>query len=187
MAGDKLREEKRPHIRVIKEVIIVLGVSLVAAGIFVFQVINWLAKDSAIKDMHMLDSIQEAILAAMQDPEVINADDNSKEQIDYLMSPGSKLLSSVESGSKFYDTVVETMGWNVFSTVEQGGHMVSAPARDNGEIMIELTAGQADEHSLVLWIVHSDFDGWNRDYGAADVPSLTNEIMNTYQHRALNR
>lgn len=173
MAGDKLREEKRPHIRVIKEVIIVLGVSLVAAGIFVFQVINWLAKDSAIKDMHMLDSIQEAILAAMQDPEVINADDNSKEQIDYLMSPGSKLLSSVESGSKFYDTVVETMGWNVFSTVEQGGHMVSAPARDNGEIMIELTAGQADEHSLVLWIAHSDFDGWNRDYGAADVPSLT--------------
>lgn len=47
MAGDKSREEKRPHIRVIKEVIIVLGVSLVSAGLFVFQVINWLAKDSA--------------------------------------------------------------------------------------------------------------------------------------------
>lgn len=173
----------KSNFHVSKEVIIGLAVGLVIFGILAVQFIRFLAKDSAVKDMDMLDDVRTAILAAMMDPEVIYADDGSKEQIEYLMSPGSKRLTSIESGTKFYDTVIDIMRWNVFNGGEQRVHMRSAPARDDGEIILEST----DEQWLMLWIVHSDFDGLGRDYSATDIHSLTNEIVDRSSYSHIHR
>ena len=139
------------------ELIIVIAIMAILVGLTTPVLIRFLGKSKVSADIQLCSTIQDAIYVSMQDPIVLNAEDDSKDQIDLICS-GSKVDLESFSDSEFVRNVNEIVGYDVFSVSDNREHFRTRVAIENGEVCTQLYQG-----NYYVWIDGSDSSGRDRE------------------------
>ena len=138
------------------ELIIVIAILAILVGVMAPLLYIYVSRTKVSADIQLCDSIQEAIVYAMSDPDVVNADDSSKSQIDQICS-GNKVALDTIGDSEFSRCVNDTMGYDVFSVSGNREH----------EVFTQFYDGK-----YYVWINGSDASGKDNNVMTADNASL---------------
>lgn len=148
------------------ELIIVIAILAILVGVMAPLLYIYVSRTKVSADIQLCDSIQEAIVYAMSDPDVVNADDSSKSQIDEICSGNKVALGSI-GDSEFSRCVNDTMGYDVFSVSGNREHFTTQIAKENGEVYAQFYDGK-----YYVWINGSDSSGKDNNVVTADNASL---------------
>ena len=163
------------------ELIIVIAIMAILVGVMAPFLYNYIEKTNVSADVQLCDTIQDAIVTAMVDPDVMNADDDSATQIAYLQDGNVYSISYCTGESEFTRNVCEIVGKDI---VGHGSDdiqntrdlMKSKTARNSGELMVQMDNGQ-----VYVWIDHSDNSGKNGDYSCTGCSALeTSNVIYAY-------
>lgn len=132
------------------ELIIVIAIMAVLIGVLTPVMIKYVEKANVASDQQMLDTIYQAAVYAMSDPEIAD-DPASKTFIDGLTTPCT--LESIPAGSKLYDEILDTIGWADLNQSTYEAHIRSAHA-SGCEIYLAYQGGV--KNPLAMWITTTD-------------------------------
>ena len=108
-------------------------------------------------------------------PNVVNAEDSSKSQIDLLASGGKVELDTI-SDSEFSRCVNDIVGYDVFSVADNRNHFTTQIARENGEMYTQYYDGK-----YYVWINGSDASGRDNTINIAnDASDVGNGVIYSY-------
>lgn len=157
------------------ELIIVIAIMAILVGVMAPQLIQYIEKSKVSADTQQCDSIRSAILYALADPNVISADDKSKDWITEFTTPGEDIhLYSGFYGSSWLDcefvrSVTETLGYNPWLTANTSQGFKSTPG--SGGIGLAPCAKVSDNgNNFAVYLAWSDRTGhkqgenFNGDY-----------------------
>lgn len=154
------------------EMIIVIAIMAILVGLIVPFMIIYLNKSKVSSDLNICDSIQTAITVAMNDPEVINSNDNSYSQVNSIKSGSVVSLDSL-TDSVFVDTVNEILGYDVTSLSDNRDRFRTKNAKAVGEVKI-----QYYDSAFYVWIDGSDATGKdNTAYTVADASTISDNVI----------
>lgn len=157
------------------ELIIVIAILAILVGVIVPLLYIYVTRTKVSADVQLCDSIQEAIVIAMSDPNVVNAEDSSKSQIDLLASGGKVELDTI-SDSEFSRCVNDIVGYDVFSVADNRNHFTTQIARENGEMYTQYYDGK-----YYVWINGSDASGRDNTINIAnDASDVGNGVIYSY-------
>ncbi|MCR5210733.1 MAG: prepilin-type N-terminal cleavage/methylation domain-containing protein [Lachnospiraceae bacterium] len=116
------------------EIIIVIAIIAIIGGILAPQLIKYLEKSKVAADTQKCDAMHTALTFALADPNVISADDKSKDWVDKFSTPNAsfRLDAGMFGGDwvncEFSKAVTETLGYNPWTTnaKDQGFKSTSA-------------------------------------------------------------
>ncbi len=155
------------------ELIIVVSIMTILIGVAVPFLMRYLNRTYVSADVQLIDSIQHAIEIAMNDPDVVNSEDLSRQQINNIKSGNVVALDEI-GDSIFKDTMNDIIGYDVCSVNLNRAHFRSKQAKSNGVVKV-----QYYDSSFVIWIDGSDATG--RDNVAYSVASAAdihdNEVI----------
>lgn len=144
------------------ELIIVIAIIAVVAGIIAPQLIKYIEKANVSADTQMLDAVYRAIVFASVDPDVMS-DDDSKQIIQDMNNPASPLkLEDLESarypaGNRFCSEVLSILGWDDLQQSTYEGFLKSAHEPDDATIYF--TYEGSFVNPVVMWITTTDASG----------------------------
>ena len=154
------------------ELIIIIAIMAILVGFLTPNLVKYLGRTKVSSDLQMCDSIQTAITVAMNDPDVINSQDNSHQQINDIKSGNVVSLDSL-TDSVFVDTVNEILGYDVSSLSDNRNHFRTKMARDNGVVKT-----QYYNSAFYVWIDGSDATGKdNVAYTVASASDIDNDVI----------
>ena len=154
------------------ELIIVIAIMAILVGVAVPCLVIYLGRTKVTSDMNACDSIQTAITLAMNDPDVINSQDNSYQQINDIKSGNVVSLDSL-TDSVFVETVNEILGYDVSSLSDNRSRFRTKMARDNGVVKT-----QYYNSTFYVWIDGSDASGKdNVAYTVASASDIDNDVI----------
>lgn len=157
------------------ELIIVIAILAILVGVMVPFLYIYLTRSKVSADVQLCDSIQEALVIAMSDPDVVNADDSSKSQID-LISSGTGVQLDTITDSEFSRCVNDIVGYDVFSVADNRSHFTTQIARENGEMYTQFYDGK-----YYVWINGSDASGHDNTVNtASDASDVDNGVIYSY-------
>lgn len=143
------------------ELIIVVAIMAVLVGVMAPQLIKYVERTNVSSDVQLCDSMREAIIISMSDPDILAANDQSGMQINYLTSGTAYKASYFTDDTEFTRSVCEIMGVDAVGSnclTETRKVMKSTPARSSGEIYVQMNGG-----TVYVWIDHSDMSGKKND------------------------
>lgn len=153
------------------ELIIVIAIMAILVGVMAPQLIKYIEKTNVSADIQLCDSVKTALEIAISDPVVLN-DPSSKAYIDNLLN-GTKWQSGDAVGaSEYRDLIIETLGYDVFTTTTSRSKMKSTPAKASGVLSCQTIDGH-----IYVWIDHSDINAKKGDYTASGVSDLSNGVI----------
>ncbi len=154
------------------EIIIVIAIMAILIGISVPVLFRFLNRSYVSSDIQLCDSVQSALNIAMNDPDVVNSEDDSKSQINSIKS-GNVLELNTLSDSIFKDTMNEILGYDVTSISGNREHFRSKQAKINGVLKV-----QYYDSSFYIWIDGSDASGKDDvAYTVADASSIVDNSV----------
>lgn len=151
----------------ILELIVVIGILSILVVIAALQFIFYLEKANVSADIQLCDSIQEALQMASTDPSVVTNNDGSSDLVELLRGGTVVPLSGLDGDTLFNEVVRDITGFDAFDDGECLKFMSSRPARTSGVIYCQTQGG-----ILYVWLNHSDAEGHQGDYTAADATEL---------------
>ena len=104
------------------ELIIVIAILAILVGVMAPQLIKYIEKSKVSSDTQLCDAMYTAITIALADPNVISADDKSKDWIRDFTTPGADIhlysgfYGSTWMNCEFVRSVTETLGFNPWTT-----------------------------------------------------------------------
>ncbi len=157
------------------ELIIVIAIMAILVGVMAPQLLKYIEKSKVSSDTQQCDAIRTAILCALADPNVLSADDKSKDWIKEFTNPGEDihLYSGAYGGAwlncEFVRSVTETLGYNPWATSNTAQGFKSTPG--NGGIGLAPCAKVSDNgNNFAVYLAWSDRTGhkegenFNGDY-----------------------
>lgn len=157
------------------ELIIVIAIMAILVGILAPQLLKYIEKSKVSADTQQCDAIRSAILCALADPNVLSADDKSKDWIKEFTNPGEDihLYSGAYGGAwlncEFVRSVTETLGYNPWATANTAQGFKSTPA--SGGIGLAPCAKVSDNgNNFAVYLAwsdrtgHKDGENFNGDY-----------------------
>ena len=157
------------------ELIIVIAILAILVGVMVPFLYVYLMRSKVSADVQLCDSIQEALVIAMSDPDVVLADDSSKSQIELICS-GGKVALDTFADSEYSRCVNDIVGYDVFSVSDSREHFTTQIARENGEVYTQFYDGK-----YYVWINGSDASGHDSNINTADdVANIDNGVIYSY-------
>ena len=117
------------------ELIIVIAIMAILVGVMAPQLIKYIEKANVAADTQLCDNVRKAIYYAMMDPDVVTANDKSKDLIDDFCTPGANFRFDTHAvGSdwvtcQFAKAVEETLQFNPFvNTFDADEYCKSTPS-----------------------------------------------------------
>lgn len=154
------------------ELIIVIAIMAILIGVMAPQLIKYIEKTNVSADIQLCDTVHQAIVMAMTDPEVLTANDHSASQIRNIQDGSSSMrCGGGFANSAFTRTVNEIAGFDVFSSgdAQLQENLQSSPANANGALYIQGTGGGG----FVLWIWGSDVTAQKIENRVTDKSQIT--------------
>ncbi len=149
------------------ELIIVIAIMAILIGVMAPQLIKYIEKSNVAADTQMCDNVRKAIYYAMMDPDVVQANDKSKEMIEDILQPD--ILGGRVHGLDHYSgdwltcafavAVTESLGgWNPFdinhTTGRDTDYLKSTPK--SGLSLGFMTAANEDGTNFAVFVQFSD-------------------------------
>lgn len=157
------------------ELIIVIAIMAILVGVLIPVLFIYLNKSKVSSDVQLCSTIQDAIFISMQDPDVVSALDDSKDQID-LISSGTKVSLDSLSDSEFVRNVNDIVGYDVCSISKNREHFKTQIAKENGELYTQFYNG-----SYYVWINGSDASGRDKDViTASNATEINDGVIYAY-------
>ncbi len=164
------------------ELIIVIAIMVVVAGIIAPRLLKYLEKSKVSADLNSLESIYEAVAFASMDPEV-QSEPASMSIIDHLANDASPhtlswLMDESNKNTKFTKQVLDTLGWESSKLASRSQYMseFQSAHTENSDIFMQYKGDFVNP--LAMWIKETDASG-NKDVAgntAATYQDITNEI-----------
>ncbi|SCX99877.1 prepilin-type N-terminal cleavage/methylation domain-containing protein [Lachnospiraceae bacterium XPB1003] len=129
------------------ELIIVIAIMAILVGVLAPQLIKYIEKSKVAADTQVVDSVHTAMLTAMMDPEVANADSASGNSF-----TGSGAVSAITSTS-----VVGSAFWEVMGGSQ--GAKVSIKLKSYGASTGNLSYSVIGNNKISVWISGTDSRG----------------------------
>ena len=129
------------------ELIIVIAIMAILVGVLAPQLIKYIEKSKVAADTQVVDSIHTAMLTAMMDPEVANADSASGNSFS-----GSGAVSAISSTS-----VVGSAFWEVMGGSQ--GAKVSLKVKSYGAKAANISYSVIGNNKISVWIGGTDSRG----------------------------
>ena len=123
------------------ELIIVIAILAILVGVMAPQLIKYIEKSKVSSDTQLCDAMHTAITIALADPDVINANDKSKDWIAAFTTPRRDLhlYSGFYGGDwltcEFVNSVTETLGFNPWTTDNEEEGFKSTPGNTSTGLM----------------------------------------------------
>lgn len=154
------------------ELIIVIAIMAILVGIIVPFMIIYLNKSKVTSDLNICDSIQTAIMVAMNDPDVINSTDDSSDQVNDIKSGSVVSLDSL-SDSVFVETINDILGYDVSSLTDNRARFRTKNAKAGGVVKV-----QYYDSAFYVWIDGSDATGKDATaYSVADASAIADNVI----------
>ena len=129
------------------ELIIVIAIMAILVGVLAPQLIKYIEKSKVAADTQVVDSVHTAMLTAMMDPEVANADSASGNSFS-----GSGAVSAISSTS-----VVGSAFWEVMGGSQ--GAKVSLKVKSYGASAANMSYSVIGNNKISVWIGGTDSRG----------------------------
>jgi len=129
------------------ELIIVIAIMAILVGVLAPQLIKYIEKSKVAADTQVVDSVHTAMLTAMMDPEVANADSASGNSF-----TGSGAVSAISSTS-----VVGSAFWEVMGGSQ--GAKVSLKVKSYGASVANMSYSVIGNNKISVWIGGTDSRG----------------------------
>lgn len=144
------------------ELIIVIAIMAILIGVLAPQLIKYIEKTNVSSDTQLCDTIHQAFIVALSDPEVITSKDvYDGVYLNLFTTPGTdtpiRAGSSAYYNTKFALTVAEIVGFNPFE-VSGNNHLKSTPAREFGVLSVYVDS----TGNPIIYIKNSDKTGKKR-------------------------
>lgn len=151
------------------ELIIVIAIMAILVGVVAPQLIKYIEKTNVSADVQLCDSVHEALVIAMSDPDVFTDPDVNNQGLLDLFSTPNKDLKLTALPTNYHDTalanaVTEIVGFNPIATSESTV-LKSTPAKQSGELWIKV---DDTGNQFYIYIKHSDKSGSKKDYTDMD-------------------
>jgi len=157
------------------ELIIVISIIAILVGTLIPVLFIYLNRSKVSADIQLCATIQDAIYISMQDPDVVNASDDSKSQINLICS-GTKVELDTLDDSEFVRNVNDIVGYDICSTSENREHYRTRVAKENGELYTQFYDGY-----YYVWIDGSDSSGRDKDIKtASDATEINDGVIFSY-------
>ncbi|HOO78950.1 MAG TPA: prepilin-type N-terminal cleavage/methylation domain-containing protein [Lachnospiraceae bacterium] len=137
------------------ELIIVIAIIMIVAGIMIPQLVRYLEKSKVAADQETLEAIYKAVVYSMADTEVQN-DPVSKAMINNLNTPVTLESLMTPANNKFANEIINTLGWSSLSQATYEELLESAHA-PNCEIYLVYKGGV--HNPIAMWITTTDSRG----------------------------
>ncbi len=131
------------------ELIIVIAIMAILVGVLAPQLIKYIEKSKVAADTQVVDSVHTAMLTAMMDPEVANADSASGNSFS-----GSGPVSAIPSSSTY---VVGSAFWEVMGGSQ--GAQVSLKVKSYGASAANMSYSVIGNNKISVWISGTDSRG----------------------------
>lgn len=149
------------------ELIIVIAIMAILVGVLAPNLIKQLEKAKVSSDIQLCDTIYNAIVYAIADPEV-NCDANFYTDVEYLINPysgsghtwGGNATAFRCNPGKLKDAIIENCGFDCFNATVVSDKLRSTPASSTGQLCVFATVD-----NFYIYIEHSDRTGTKHDYG----------------------
>ena len=129
------------------ELIIVIAIMAILVGVLAPQLIKYIEKSKVAADTQVGDSVHTAMLTAMMDPEVANADSASGNSFS-----GSGAVSAISSSSVVGSAFWEVMGGSA-------GSAVSLKVKSYGASAGNISYSVIGNNKISVWIAGTDSRG----------------------------
>ncbi len=142
------------------ELIIVIAIMAILVGVLAPNLIKQLEKSKVASDLELCDAIHEAVIVALADTEVLD-DSASESQIDWFtgVAPDTGWYMEFQCADcKFKDSIVETLGFDVFDATLRKSKIKSSAKNNGGDFYIFRKGTQ-----FYIGIFHSDVSGRKQD------------------------
>lgn len=152
------------------ELIIVIAIMAILVGVLAPNLIKQLEKAKVSSDIQLCDTIYNAIVYAIADPEV-NCDANFYTDVEYLINPysgsgntwgGNVTVLRCHDG-KLKDAIIENCGFDCFNTTLLNEKLRSTPASSSGQVCMYSTVDD-----FAICITPSDVSGTKHSYDFTD-------------------
>lgn len=144
------------------ELIIVIAIMAILIGVMAPQLIKYIEKTNVSSDTQLCDTIHEAIMITLSDPEVIMSNAGEDTQYVSLFSGGLgagdwkfEADAATIQNCKFAQNVADIVGYNPFVLGSNIKHFKSNPARTTGELRIAVESNGM----MYIYIYNSDKSG----------------------------
>lgn len=129
------------------ELIIVIAIMAILVGVLAPQLIKYIEKSKVAADTQVVDSVHTAMLTAMMDPEVANADSSSGNAFS-----GAGQVSNIPTGSIVGSAFWEVMGGS-------NGSKVSLKVKSYGATEAKISYSVIGNNKISVWIDGTDSRG----------------------------
>lgn len=146
------------------ELIIVIAIMAVLVGVMAPQLIKYIEQSKVTNDLELLNGLEVAFTYAIMDPS-INDDSASLADVNRLIS-GPVELSTMDSSTKLYSTVIDTLGWN---DLNKSTYLTYIKSDHTSAAEIWLTYNHDLKNPIKIWINTTDIDGKKGQYSATSV------------------
>ena len=139
------------------ELIIVIAIMAILAGIIAPQLIKYLEKAKITDDLRTMDAIYQALIYAANDPEVVQ-DRDSMDEVNSMLDPQKleDLLGS--SNTKFAQNFRDSLYWgDSFDRTTYADLFRSTRNQDNLEIYVQYKGGVMNP--IAMWATYTDITG----------------------------
>lgn len=148
------------------ELIIVIAIMGILVGALAPVMIRYVEKANVASDQQLLDSIYQAVMYAVADPEIAN-DPTSHALIDSMNTPCTLESLMTPADNKLAEEVMNTLGWTDLNQSTYENLIRSAHASDC-EIYLVYQGGL--RNPLVMWITTTDKNGKKDTSNASSTP-----------------
>lgn len=131
------------------ELIIVIAIMAILVGVLAPQLIKYIEKSKVAADTQVVDSIHTAMLTAMMDPEVANADSASGNAFS-----GAGAVNGIGTGA---NNVVGSAFWEVMGG--SNGAKVSLKVKSYGAAESKISYSVIGNNKISVWIDGTDNRG----------------------------
>lgn len=146
------------------ELIVVIAIIVIVAGIIAPQLIKYVEKANVSSDMQLLDAVYKAVVYASVDPDVMS-DDDSWQILRDLDDPAHPLTlqdlgsNRYPTGNLFCAEVISTLGWE---DLQQSTYLPFLRSAHEPSASIYFTREGNFMNPIIMWITTTDISG-NKD------------------------
>ena len=149
------------------ELIIVIAIMAILVGVMAPQLLKYIEKTNVSADLQLCDSVQEAIIISANDPDILQAEDNSAEMIADMFDPANSGTILAHYGTDVWNkcafavSVTEILGFNPFDMHGNSDDMLKSSAKKNNGGLMMCTNEEGTY--MTVYVQHSDKSGKKQD------------------------